>query len=138
VGNLAELRSRLTTIREGARIEEDVQGRIGCALIGESRFFPRDQWVAAPRNWKPRTQSGERYDLSTGEGERVWRECLRQGPSPLRRSGPLPSASRPRDLPRAGARCLWSGLWSNGRAFVAGARSGSHQAVRQWGRARRC
>jgi len=76
VANLGELRSRLTKIREGARIEKDSQGRIGCALIAESRFFTRDEWIAAPANWKPRTQSGERFDLTTGEGARVWEECV--------------------------------------------------------------
>ena len=76
VANLAQLRTRLTAIRRGARIEGDAQGRIGCALIAEARFFPPDAWVAAPKDWKPRTQSGERYDLTKGEGARVWNECL--------------------------------------------------------------
>ena len=76
VADLAELRERLTTIRRGARIEADAQGRIGCALIAEARFFAPDDWVAAPKDWKPRTQSGERYDLMKGEGARIWNECL--------------------------------------------------------------
>ncbi len=79
VGSLSELRHRLTAIREGARIDADPQGRIGCALVAEARLFPRDEWVQAPKDWKPRTQSGESYDLSTGEGARVWNECLARG-----------------------------------------------------------
>jgi putative restriction endonuclease len=76
VASLDELRARLRRIREGADIEADPQGRIGCSLIAEARFFARDQWVAAPSDWKPRTQTGTSVDLTTGEGLRVWNECL--------------------------------------------------------------
>ena len=76
VGDLRELRGRLSGIQKRARIQADAGGRIGCCLVAESVFFAQDDWVAAPRDWKPRTQTGSRYDLSKGEGERVWRECL--------------------------------------------------------------
>lgn len=52
------------------------KGRIGCALLAEVRLLARDEWIAAPSDWKPRTQSGENYNLAAGEGARVWRECL--------------------------------------------------------------
>ena len=29
-----------------------------------------------PSDWSPRTQTGAGYDLSVGEGRRVWQECL--------------------------------------------------------------
>jgi putative restriction endonuclease len=78
VADITELRARLRTIRKGARIEADAQGRIGCALIAESRFFARDEWIATPTDWKRTTQSGERFDLTKGEGARVWEQCLAQ------------------------------------------------------------
>jgi len=81
VASLAELRARLGKIRDGASIEADPQGRIGCSLIAEARFFPRDQWVAAPSDWKPRTQTGVSVDLDVGEGARVWRDCLARSPA---------------------------------------------------------
>jgi putative restriction endonuclease len=80
VASLAELRARLNRIREGASIDADPQGRIGCSLIAEARFFPRDQWVAAPSDWKPRTQTGASIDLAIGEGMRVWTDCLTRSP----------------------------------------------------------
>lgn len=52
VESLAELQTRLTTIREGAEIDADPRGRIGCSLIAEARFFAPDQWVAAPADWE--------------------------------------------------------------------------------------
>jgi putative restriction endonuclease len=80
VASLADLRARLHRIREGASIDADPQGRIGCSLIAEAQFFPRDQWVATPADWKPRTQTGASLDLSVGEGLRVWSDCLTRSP----------------------------------------------------------
>jgi len=75
VGDLAALRERLRKIQAGASIESDPSGRIGCCLIAEARFFRRDEWVPAPSTWSPRTQTGASFDLSIGEGLRVWEEC---------------------------------------------------------------
>jgi putative restriction endonuclease len=96
VASLAELRTRLHRIREGASIEADPQGRIGCSLIAEATFFARESWVAAPSDWKPRTQTGASVDLTVGEGLRVWSECLARVPQPAA------PATAPQD-PRYGA-----------------------------------
>lgn len=82
VAGLDELRGRLSKIQKGARIEADPGGRIGCCLIAESVFFKPDEWVVAPRDWKRRTQTGARYDLSVSEGLRVWTECLARASGP--------------------------------------------------------
>jgi hypothetical protein len=51
VDDLDALRARLRRIQEGARIEADAGGRIGCCLIAEARFFPRNAWVRPPSDW---------------------------------------------------------------------------------------
>ncbi len=76
VDSLAILRARLSGIQKDARIAADPGGRIGCCLIAEAQFFPKESWVRTPGNWSPRTQTGAKYDLSQGEGERVWLQCL--------------------------------------------------------------
>ena len=76
VDNLNALRSRLSKIQEGARIRADPGGRIGCCLIAEACFFPKGSWVSTPSDWSPRTQTGAGYDLSQGEGLRLWTACL--------------------------------------------------------------
>ncbi len=75
VDSLQGLRVRLGAIQKGARIKADAAGRIGCCLIAEARFFARDAWIPAPGDWKIRIQSGSRYDLTSGEGLRIWTEC---------------------------------------------------------------
>jgi putative restriction endonuclease len=82
VESLAALRARLTSIQVGARIHADPGGRIGCCLIAEASFFPRGSWVTPPSNWSPRTQTGARYELSHGEGLRVWIACLERAAHP--------------------------------------------------------
>jgi putative restriction endonuclease len=82
VADLIELRARLSNIQEGARITADPGGRIGCCLIAEARFFPKEFWVRAPSDWSPRTQTGAMYDLSRGEGQRVWAECVERDARP--------------------------------------------------------
>ncbi|MCB9569498.1 MAG: HNH endonuclease [Myxococcales bacterium] len=72
----SELRARLRRIRDGARIDADPQDRIGCSLLAECRFFPREAWVKPPADWSPRTQTGASVDLRVGDGRRIWAECL--------------------------------------------------------------
>ena len=76
VANLAQLRDRLQRVQAAGRVEADPAGQIGCCLIAETHFFAPDQWVPAPNDWRDRTQVGVRYDLTAGEGMRVWQECI--------------------------------------------------------------
>lgn len=101
VEDLVALRARLARIQEGARIGADPGGRIGCCLIAEAHFFPREAWVRRPSDWSPRTQTGEGYDLTDGEGQRVWVECLER--TLVRPTGDLLVA---RDSARYGAPVL--------------------------------
>lgn len=75
VNSLGALQTRLAKVQHGARIKADADARIGCCLIAEAVFFPRDGWIAPPADWKPRTVVGDGYDLRTGEGLRIWNEC---------------------------------------------------------------
>lgn len=50
--------------------------RLGCRLLSEPVFFPRDAWVEVPADWHGSIMSGKRYEISNGEGARVWTECL--------------------------------------------------------------
>ena len=78
VDSLAVLQSRLSRIRKGAGIERDPAGRIGCCLIAEAVFFEPERWIAPPNDWKRNIVVGASYDLSSGEGARMWAECLAQ------------------------------------------------------------
>jgi putative restriction endonuclease len=60
---------------EGASKIGDFQ--IGCIMVAAPAFFTRDEWVAPPADWPPTgIQQGKTYGLESGEGNRVYRECL--------------------------------------------------------------
>lgn len=78
--NLAEMRDRISAIRMGWPGSEPdlvLPFQIGCILIVQPVLFPPDSWVADPDDWPIRTQSYKTYDLESGEGARVWLDCLR-------------------------------------------------------------
>lgn len=57
---------------------------IGCLLVASPVFFPREMWLDPPRDWSKNIVSGKGYDLTRGEGYRLWQACLqRTEPLPL-------------------------------------------------------
>ena len=50
--------------------------QIGCILLADAVFFPPDMWIAQPSDWPPQNLRSKRYDLTVGEGQRVWQQCL--------------------------------------------------------------
>jgi len=75
--SLGEFRNRLRKLRRSSGYKGDTsEPRIGCILILAPVFFPEEQWIRQPTDWPATTQSYKRYDLQTGEGRRVWDECL--------------------------------------------------------------
>lgn len=87
VGNgcesLQEMRERISTIRERMRFRGPLgAAEIGCVLILQPIFFPPEKWVVAPSDWPARTQADKKYDLTRGEGARIWHECLAAASKP--------------------------------------------------------
>jgi len=54
----------------GGPAERTTRSAPSCCPI--SSCYVPDEYVAAPRDWKPNTVRGEYYDLTVGEGARVW------------------------------------------------------------------
>lgn len=52
------------------------EDHIGCIILVSVSLFSEGAWVRQPDDWPPRNLTPMRYDLSTGEGRRVWSECL--------------------------------------------------------------
>lgn len=75
--NFEAMKARLEGIRARNRMEGATGlEQIGCIVIANPVFFPREHWVPQPSNWPPRNLRPMRYDLEQGEGKRVWDECL--------------------------------------------------------------
>lgn len=74
----AEMRERLVRIR--TRFDRTTDPKqdfwIGCILVNQPLFFDERDWVRIPNDFKGPTVQGKTYDLMSGEGERIWMECL--------------------------------------------------------------
>jgi HNH endonuclease len=91
---LDALEARLAAIR--GRIGYVASGpisSIGCILLVQPVFFPRDAWVAQPSDWRDRTVSSSSYDLTTGEGKRIWDQCLERAQMPDVAQATLPQVA---------------------------------------------
>lgn len=66
------MRSRITKYRRG-----DPAGpvQVGCLMLGDPVFFPPSDAIHDPADWSPNIVQGKTYDLTTGEGARIWLEC---------------------------------------------------------------
>ncbi len=81
VGNgcrtLSEMRERIGAIRRRiGYVETGPLNNIGCILLVEPAFFEREAWIPQPSDWHVRTVTTKGYDLTTGEGRRIWEACL--------------------------------------------------------------
>lgn len=78
-----EMRNRIGEIRKRIGYQTDGHlSEIGCILLTHPVFFAPSNWIPQPKDWPPPTQTSMKYDLTVGEGERVWEECLARVPSP--------------------------------------------------------
>jgi putative restriction endonuclease len=60
----------------GRPVSARLDRMVGCIAVTQPVFFPPDEWVATPASWSRNIVSGRRYDLTSGEGLRLWQECL--------------------------------------------------------------
>jgi putative restriction endonuclease len=85
--SFADMHARIASIRARIRYDESTGSEeIGCIQLVLPTFFPPDAWIPQPADWHPRTQTPVKYDLTVGEGRRVWAACLAHAASvPLSR-----------------------------------------------------
>jgi putative restriction endonuclease len=98
--SLAELRRWIQESRQRIRYSEaDTVNNIGCTVIVQPTFFRPGEWVPQPEDWHPRIVSSKAYDLTRGEGRRLWDACRERAAIPPELPahqvpGPAPSRER--------------------------------------------
>ena len=71
------MESRLQEIRARNRFKQTGKvPQIGCILLSDAVFFPSDLWIPQPADWSSNNLTSKLYDLSHGEGLRIWQTCL--------------------------------------------------------------
>jgi putative restriction endonuclease len=49
---------------------------LGCILLTGATFFDERDWIREPDDFARNSPPGQSYDLTHGEGQRIWLECL--------------------------------------------------------------
>lgn len=74
---IEKLRRSTGTRRDGANAPARAGDySIGCLMLTQPAFLPREAWVRPPAGWPDNTVQGKSYDLAKGEGARIWQEVL--------------------------------------------------------------
>lgn len=70
--NIEVLQQMITALRR----DNHPDPMIGCTILTEPFFFPRNEWISTPSDWSPNIVQGKTY--STGEviGRGLWQEVM--------------------------------------------------------------
>lgn len=73
-----EMQTRVTHYRQRNQLQGRPGGppQIGCIVLTQATFFPKHLWIPQPTDWPRQNLRHKRYDLTAGEGQRVWEACL--------------------------------------------------------------
>lgn len=70
------MRRRIEKYRSPGRIDPRAEYTVGCLMISEPMFFDPADWIPQPADWGRQTVQGAGRSLDSGEGKRIWLECL--------------------------------------------------------------
>ena len=80
VHSFSQMLSNIRTLRHKDSVN-DSNDNVGCVVLSDLVVLSEDQYIAAPRDWKPNTVRGQYYDLTVGEGARIWNELTALSPA---------------------------------------------------------
>lgn len=74
--SLDEFQDRLQALRISNKIQtRGTVAQIGCTILSSAIFFPQELWIRQPNDWGSQNLRYKGYDLTSGEGLRIWNEC---------------------------------------------------------------
>jgi len=74
--DFATMRRLIERYQQGTASPGRFDYEIGCIMVTEPVFFDEGDWIPQPSDWPRHVPPGMRYDLTQGEGRRVWEQCL--------------------------------------------------------------
>jgi len=94
------MRRRIEHYRKvAAQAHEDYT--IGCILLEQPFFLPREGWAPPPPDWHPNIVQGKTYDLQAEAGRSLWR-AVQQAAVAAGGRADSPGRDAPADSPRYG------------------------------------
>jgi len=77
--DIETMRRRVEHYRAPSSVRLGADHEVGCLMISTPVFFSPEQWIAQPSDWQQNIVQGKTYDLTLGEGRRIWEACQRSG-----------------------------------------------------------
>jgi putative restriction endonuclease len=74
VTDIARFRDRIRKYRREK--EPEPNPVIGCSILTEPFFWPRERWIPIPTNWAPNIVQGKTYDSAEPIGAALWQEVV--------------------------------------------------------------
>jgi putative restriction endonuclease len=72
-----EFADRLQSLRMMNKIvSRSETPQIGCIILSSVVFFPEHLWIEQPSDWGRQNMRYKGYDLTQGEGLRIWKSCM--------------------------------------------------------------
>jgi putative restriction endonuclease len=71
VHSLEAMRRRIAHYRRAPILPHE-NPTVGCIMLGEPFFWPREQWIPSPGDFKLNTVQGKGYDSESGTGRELW------------------------------------------------------------------
>jgi putative restriction endonuclease len=73
IADLQEMRLRIDRYRHNRETLGQRQDPVvGCRMLTQPFFWPRDLWIKAPDSWSPNIVTGKGYDAASGDGLLLW------------------------------------------------------------------
>jgi putative restriction endonuclease len=69
--SIAEMKRRIAKYRRQPVVERE-DYHIGCRVLEQPFFLPRDRWIPVPASWSSNIVSGKRFDTETVDGRHLW------------------------------------------------------------------
>jgi putative restriction endonuclease len=100
VATATEMRDRIAHYRRDQTIlDARTDPVVGCRIVTQPFFLPREQWIKVPESWSPNIVTGKGFDAGTADGKYLWDALAERSVSPVAtadmRHGP-PILVRPR------------------------------------------
>ena len=73
--SLSKLRGSISSVRQRMKKTTSLNEPIGCTLLTECFWLPKDAWINQPSDWASSIVQGKRYESASQlDGGRIWRE----------------------------------------------------------------
>ena len=73
VASLTDMRSRIAHYRKDPTILDARQDPlVGCRVITQPVFWPRDLWIKVPSSWSPNIVTGKGFNVEEADGRYLW------------------------------------------------------------------